>query len=116
MVVVPEPAVKGAGAFLACAVDRAVGPAVEHGADEAFCFAVCLWPVGPGSEVFDAEVAAGDRVDDAAVAGAVVGEDPFDRDAVAAVVVGGPLQEGGGGRGFLVEEHLGVGEPWTYSQ
>jgi hypothetical protein len=31
MVVVPEPAVKGGGAFLACPVDGAVGPTVEQG-------------------------------------------------------------------------------------
>ena len=60
MVVVPEPAVKGAAAFLARAVDVGVGPAVEHGADEAFGFAVGLWPVGAGAEVADAESAAGD--------------------------------------------------------
>src|SRR5215207_7343702 len=35
MVVVPEPAVKGGGAVLARAVDGAVGPAGEEGADEA---------------------------------------------------------------------------------
>jgi hypothetical protein len=35
MVVVGEPAVKGRGAFSAGAVDGAVGPAGEHGADEA---------------------------------------------------------------------------------
>src|SRR5690242_18064950 len=41
MVVVVEPAVKGGGAFLAGGVDgAAVGPAAEHGADEALCFAV----------------------------------------------------------------------------
>ena len=61
MVVVPEPAVKGGGAFGAGAVDRAVGPAGEEGADEAFCFAVGLRPVGPGAEMFDPELAAGDR-------------------------------------------------------
>jgi hypothetical protein len=63
-----------------------VGPAVEEGADEAFGFAVCLWPVGACAEVADAELSAGDGVDDAAVGRAVVGEDPLDRDAVAAVV------------------------------
>ena len=85
MVVVPEPAVKGGGAFAAGAVDRAVGPAVEQGADEAFGFPVCLWPVGAGAEVADAEPAAGECVHDAAVAAAVVGEYALDDDAVAAV-------------------------------
>jgi hypothetical protein len=30
-------------------LDRAVGPAAEHGADEAFGFAVGLWSVGAGA-------------------------------------------------------------------
>src|SRR5689334_12537765 len=110
MVVVPEPAVKGAGAFLAGAVDGAVGPAVEEGADEAFGFAVGLRPVGAGAEVVDAELAAGDGVDRAAVGGAVVGQDPFDRDPVLLVVGAGAAQEGGGGGGAFVGEDLGVGE------
>ena len=63
MVVVPEPAVKGCGAFGAGAVDRAVGPAGEEGADEAFGFAVGLGPVGAGAEVADTQGAAGDRMD-----------------------------------------------------
>jgi hypothetical protein len=73
MVVVPEPSVKRAGAFLARAVDRAVGPAFEQRADEAFGFAVGLWPVGAGAEVADAELAARDSVDGAAVGRSVVG-------------------------------------------
>ena len=63
MVVVPEPAVKGGGALRAGAVDRAVGPAAEQGADEALGFAVGLGPVGAGAQVADPERAAGDRVD-----------------------------------------------------
>src|SRR5215210_1450464 len=51
MVVGPEPAVKGGGAFSAGAVDRAVGPAAEHGADEALGFAVGARPVGLGAQV-----------------------------------------------------------------
>ena len=39
------------------AVDRAVGPAGEHRADESFCFPVCLWPVAPPAAVGDAELA-----------------------------------------------------------
>jgi hypothetical protein len=49
-------------------------------------------------------------VDGAAVAGAVVGQDPFDLDAVAAVVGECAAEEAGSGRGFLVGEHFGVGE------
>jgi hypothetical protein len=58
----------------------------------------------------DPEPSAGERVDCRAVGGAVVGEDPLDLDAVAAVVVACSLQEGGGGRAFLVGEYFGVGE------
>jgi hypothetical protein len=110
MVVVPEPAVKGSGAFVAGSVDRAVGPVVEEGADEAFGFAVCLWSAGPGAEVAEAKLAAAKRVDRRAVGGAVVGEDAFDVDAVAAVVGDGALEEADRGGGFLVCEDLGVGE------
>jgi hypothetical protein len=59
MVVVVEPSVKGCGAFGAVAVDRAVGPAVEHGADQVFGFAVGLGSVGAGAEVTDRERFAG---------------------------------------------------------
>ena len=72
MVVVPEPAVKGCGAFLACGVDRAVGPAAQEGADEAFGFAVGLRSVRAGAEVADRECAARDRVDGGSVSAAVV--------------------------------------------
>ena len=75
MVVVPEPSVKGGGAFGAVAVDRAVGPAAEEGADEPFGFAVGLGSVGAGAQVADPEGAAGDRVDRGAVGAAVVGQE-----------------------------------------
>ena len=47
MVVVIEPAVKCVGERGAGAVDRAIGPAAEEGADEAFGFAVGLGSVRP---------------------------------------------------------------------
>ena len=46
VIVEVEPAVEGCVAFAAVAVDRAVGPAAEERADEAFCFAVGLGTVG----------------------------------------------------------------------
>src|SRR5215467_4489122 len=110
MVVVPEPAVKGVGAFFARAVDRAVGPAGEQGADEALCFPVCLWPVGAGAEVADAESVAGERVRAGAVAGAVVGEYAFDGDPVTAVEGDCAAQEADRGLGGFVGQNLGVGE------
>ena len=59
----------------------------------------------------DAECAAGERVDGGAVGGAVVGEEPLDADAVAAVEGDGAAEEADRGCGFLVGEDLGVGEP-----
>src|SRR5215210_4720139 len=82
MVVVPEPAVKGGGAVGAVAVDGAVGPAAEQGADEALCFAVGLGPVGAGAQVADAERAAGEGVQRRSVGRAVVCDDALDVDAV----------------------------------
>src|SRR5512132_3761126 len=110
MVVVPEPAVKCGRPFGARAVDRAVGPAGEQRADEAFGLAVRLWPVGTRAAVPDPERATGERVDPSAVTGAVVGEDPLDLDPVPSVVGDGPAQEGDCGDGLLVAEHLRVGE------
>ena len=83
---------------------------MEQGADEAFCFPVCLWAVGPSAEVFDAERSAGEGVDGGAVAAAVVGEHPLDLDAVALVEGDGAVEEAGDGGCLLVVEHLGVGE------
>ena len=47
--VVVEPAGECVAAFVAVAVDRAVGPAAEQGANEALGFSVGAWPVGAGS-------------------------------------------------------------------
>src|ERR671924_540199 len=110
MVVVPEPAVKGGGAFAARAVDRAVGPAVEERADKALCLAVCLRPVGTGASVADAQPPAGECVHKAAVTGAVVAEDGLDDDPVASVEDDRALEETRGGACLLVFEDLGVGE------
>src|SRR5688572_27472535 len=93
MVVAPEPAVKGCGAFCAGGVDRAVGPAVEEGADEALGFAVGLGSVGPCADVTDAEQSAGEGVQAGSVGRAVVGDEFLDGDAVAGVELDGAPQE-----------------------
>jgi putative transposase len=111
MVVVPEPAVKGGGAFSARAVDGALGPAGDQGADEALCLSVCLRPVRAGAQVLDPEPATGDRVHGRSVRAAVVAEYALDADAVAAVEGEGAAKEGDRGRRLLVGEDLGVGEP-----
>src|SRR5579872_1528910 len=107
MVVVPEPAVKGFGSVGARTVDRAVGPAGEQGADEAFCFAVGLGPVGAGSEMADAEQPTRGGMRERDVCGAVVGDQLLDLDAVAAVERDRATQERDRGGGFLVREDFG---------
>jgi hypothetical protein len=61
--------------------------------------------------VADAEPAAGEGVEDAAVTGAVVAEDALDDDPVAVVEGGCALEEAGGGARLLVVEDFGVGKP-----
>jgi hypothetical protein len=73
-------------------------------------FPFVLRAVRPCAEVADAESVAGDGVHDAAVGGAVVGQDAFDGDAVASVVGDCSAQERGGSRGLFVAEDLGVCE------
>src|SRR3982751_628348 len=72
--------------------------------------AVGLRPLRAGALVFDAEPAAGERVRDAAVAGAVVADHAFDGDPVAPVEGDGAAKGGSRGRGLLIGQHLGVGE------
>src|SRR6266566_5266565 len=110
MVVVPEPAVKCGAAFAARAVDGPVCPAVDQRADEAFRFAVGLWPVGASAAVADAESAAGERVQGRLVGGAVVGQNALDADPVAVVEGDCAAKEADRRDGFLVGEDLGVGE------
>src|SRR4051794_41846991 len=81
MVVVVQPAVKGGGAFGAGAVERAVGPAAEHGSDEALSLAVGLRAVGAGAPGGDAHGAARDRGDRRAVGPHIVGEQAPPEDA-----------------------------------
>src|SRR3954447_5438580 len=103
MVVVPEPAVKGSGAFCAGGIDRAaVSPAGEQRADTALGLAVGLWPVGASAQVADPERFASDRVDGRAVGGAVVGDQPCDGDAVARVEGHGAAEKRDRGAGLLV--------------
>src|SRR3954466_11572117 len=108
MVVGEQPAVKGCGAFSAWGIDRAVGPAVEHRADEALSFAVGLWPIGTRAQVADAENAAGDRVSSGFVRCPVVGEQLLNGDAVALVKRDRAAQERDRGGGLLVGQDLGV--------
>src|ERR1039458_9895701 len=110
MVVVIEPSVKRGGALGARAVDRAVGPATQEGADEAFGFAVGLGSVGAGAEVADPEGAAGGSVDRGAVGAAVIGQDPLDGDAVAGVEGDSTSEKADDGASALIGQDFGVGQ------
>src|SRR4051812_50196810 len=102
MVVVVQPAVKGGGAFGAGAVERAVGPAAEHGSDEALSLAVGLRAVGAGAQGADARGATRDRVHRRAVGWAIVGGQALDDDAVAGEKSPpAPPKRGRGGGPFL---------------
>ena len=59
-----EPAGQCSASFVAVAVDRAVGPAAEQGADEAFGFPVRARPVWTGAQMLDPERLARERVHD----------------------------------------------------
>jgi hypothetical protein len=87
-----------AGALVFVAVAVGVRLQLEQGTDEALGFAVGLRPVGAGLLGFDPPLLAG--VAPAAFeAGAVVGEDALDGDAVAGVEALELIEEGeGGGR------------------
>src|SRR2546427_5275599 len=106
-----EPAGERAASFVAVAVDRAVGPASEQGADEAFSFAVGARPVGPGAQVLDSERLAGDRVGRGAVGGAVVGHQPLDPDPEGGEVGDRSAQEADRGHGLLIVEDFDIDEP-----
>jgi hypothetical protein len=58
----------------------------------------------------DREQPAGDRVDGEAVGRAVVGDQPFDGDAVGLIGGEGPPQEAHCGRGLLVGEEFDMGQ------
>src|SRR5439155_21072356 len=66
---------------------------------------------GAGAQVLECECAAGERVHDGAVAGAIIGEHSLDADPVAAKEGDRAAQEASGGLPLLVAEHLDIGEP-----
>ncbi len=80
MVVVMEPAVKSAAAVVVAAVHADAGPFVVEGAVEPFHLAVGGGVVGPGARVTHTELGTEVSPGEAAIAVAVVGEDPFDGD------------------------------------
>src|SRR5438094_9875931 len=92
-------------AFLRVEVMANVGPLAQSGLDEAFRLAVGAGSVRTGEAVLDAELEAGGAEVSRAIAGAVVGEQAADGDAVLGIEGDGGAQEGDGGFGLLVGQH-----------
>ena len=78
--------------------------------DEAFRLAVGAGSVRTGEAVLDAELEAGGAEVSRAIAGAVVGEQAADGDAVLGIEGDGGAQEGDGGFALLVGQHAGEGK------
>ena len=87
-----------------------VGPLAQGGLDEAFRLAVGARSVRTGEAVPDAELEAGGAEVSGAIAGAIVGEQATDGDAVLGVEGDGGAQEGDSGLALLVGQHAGEGE------
>jgi len=109
-VVVLEPRRELLISFFGVEVVANVGPLAQGGLDETFGLAVGARSVGTGEAVLDAELEAGSAEVLGAIAGAVVGEQAADGDAVLGVEGNGGAQEGDGGFGLLVGQHAGEGE------
>jgi len=109
-VVMLEPGGELLIAFFRVEVMANVGPLAQGGLDEAFGLAVGARGVRPGEAVLDAELEAGGAELPGAIAGAVVGEQAADGDAVLGVEGDGGAQEDDGGFALLVGQHAGEGE------
>jgi hypothetical protein len=109
-VVMLEPGGELQIAFLRVEVVANVGPLAQGSLDEAFGLAVGARSVGTGESVLDAELEAGSAELSGAIAGAVVGEQAADGDAVLGVEGDGGVQEGDSGLALLVGQHAGEGE------
>jgi hypothetical protein len=91
-------------------VGTPVGPLAKKCLDEAFSFSVGFGSVGAGAQVSQLEALAdlSEAVRD--VAGAVVGHDGLDRNAVALEPGHGAFQEGDRGGGSLIGQDLGISQ------
>ena len=97
-------------AFVGVEVVADVSPLAQGGLDEAFSLTVGARSVGTGEAVVDAELEAGGAELSGAIAGAVVGEQAADGDAVLGVEGDGGVQKGDGSLALLVGQHAGEGE------
>jgi hypothetical protein len=87
-----------------------VGPAAEEGLDEAFGFSVGARAVWSCAQVAQAEPSTGGCESARAIAGAVVGHDASDSDAVAGVPSDESSKEGGSGGGSFVSQDFGISQ------
>jgi hypothetical protein len=111
-VVIPvQPRSKSGSAGVFAGVQPPVGPAVRQGAVQPLDLAVGLGPVGAGALGGDAQLLAGLAPSVAAVAAAVVGQDPLDGDATGGEPGLGSGEEPDRGLAGLVRVDLGVGQP-----
>src|SRR5580693_9065211 len=97
-------------AFVGVEVMANVGPLAQGGLDKAFGLAVGARSVRAGEAVLDAELEAGGAERMGAVAGAVVGEQAANGDAVLGIEGDGGAQESDGRFALLVGQHAGEGE------
>src|ERR1700677_657896 len=79
-----------------------VGPLAQCGLDKSLRLAVGSWRIGSGAAVFELHLLAGHAELAGAVAGAVVGEQGANPDAVAGEEVHRRVQEADGGLGLLI--------------
>src|SRR5690242_16255392 len=110
MVVGVQPGVKRGAPLGLGLVGAGVGPLVEQGAVEAFCFAVGLGPVGADPFVGDAGGGQGLAPGEGLVAGPVIGHDPLGGDPGGAEPGAGAVPERHGGVFALIAEDLAVGQ------
>ena len=96
--------------FVRVEVVANVGPLAQGSLNETFGLAVGAGSVRAGEAVLDAELEAGDAKVAGAVAGAVVGEQAANGDAVLGIEGDGGVQESDGGLALLVGQHAGEGE------
>ena len=108
-VVMLEPGREMLIAFFGIEVMANVGPLAQGGLDEAFGLAVGAGSVRTGEAVLDAELEAGGAEVSRAIAGAIVGEQAANGDAVLGIEGEGGTQEGDGSLALLVGEDAGEG-------
>ena len=106
-----KPSGQGCAALLRTDIGPGIGPLAQAGLDEAFGFAIGARGIRPGSQLAQAMMGAGLPEHPAAIAVAVVGHDPLDRNAVDGKPGERAFEKTGGGFLALVWQDFAVGEP-----